>query len=547
MRPVLSADQMGQLDNYTIETLGIDGKLLMGSAALAVLREIRQRFPEAKRPVIFAGTGNNGGDGVALAYYAQQEGLSPLLVLCHPDIADPPSLSEDSAYFYRIAGRAFVSTKLLANPALVPEVLGAEHCDLVVDALFGTGLDRPLGDYYLELIKRLNLTSSPLVAIDCPSGLNCTSGEVMGAAVEADLTVTMGYAKRGFFHPGASKYVGELCLVQLGFASLSEAGIAPECHTWPDALWEPLRTPREADTHKGDYGKLLVVAGHRRYPGAPRLVARAALRSGAGLVRLVVPEVIYAACCEDPSVMVDSHAMDGAGGFAAKPSEELLAYMDWADALVIGPGLGDSEEACALVRALLVHRELPTVVDADGLRAMPMVLKREEWPLLLTPHVGELARLADMLPSEVLDQWFELAAKLAVEAGAFLLAKSSQCMLATPQGALLFPARGHPALASGGTGDVLSGILGALLARLHVRQRGLAGRVAPHSVAAIERKAGTESGPTAEIVISAVNIHARASHCAVAQLGEESMSATDLIEYIPAALRELAGSYGRSL
>ena len=277
MKPVLTAVEMGQLDKFTIESHGLDGKILMSNAARSVLDQIRQRWPNVRRPVIFAGTGNNGGDGLALAYYAQQAGMNPLLLLCHPQITDPPTLSMDATYFYRIAQRAYVSMDFLTKPVLIPEILGNHNCDLIVDSIFGTGLAGQLDNYYVNIIDRMNISSAPILAIDCPSGLDSTTGEVISRSVQADLTVTMGYAKRGFYHPGAVRYVGELQVADLGFASISEAGIAPASHAWQEALWEPLRTWRSADTHKGDYGRLLIVAGSRKYPGAPRLAANAAL------------------------------------------------------------------------------------------------------------------------------------------------------------------------------------------------------------------------------------------------------------------------------
>jgi len=534
MLPVLTAGQMAQIDRYTIDHLGLDGKLLMSSAARETLRIIRQLYPNVRHPVIFAGAGNNGGDGVALAYYALMDGLSPLLVLCHPKISDPPRLSEDSSYFHRIAGRAYVAVQLLDNPVRAPELLTGAQCDMVVDALFGTGLDRDLDGYYSSLVERINHTTQPLLAVDCPSGLNCTTGQVMGTAVEADLTVTMGFPKRGFFHPAAGRYLGDLHVAKLGFAPPSEAAVEPAAWAWPDALWEPLAGPRLSDTHKGDYGKLLIVAGHRRYPGAPRLAASAAVRTGAGLTRLVVPKDAYPLAGDNAAVMTDAHPTDGAGGFAAQPSRELLEYLAWADALVIGPGLSEAPAGIELTRRLLAERDIPTVVDADGLRALPMETAGRQWPLVLTPHAGELARLTGVAPARLQDEWFDVPSEYAAKHDAFVLAKSNQCLLATPEGALIFPRQGHPALAKGGTGDVLSGIIGALLARLHAQPTD--GDEGSPAIAASHRLS------IAEIVTTAVNIHAEAACLGVARMGEESLSPCDLVEDIPGALRNLAGT-----
>ncbi|MCB1221278.1 MAG: NAD(P)H-hydrate dehydratase [Planctomycetales bacterium] len=531
MKPVLTAVEMGQLDKFTIESHGLDGKILMSNAARSVLDQIRQRWPNVRRPVIFAGTGNNGGDGLALAYYAQQAGMNPLLLLCHPQITDPPTLSMDATYFYRIAQRAYVSMDFLTKPVLIPEILGNHNCDLIVDSIFGTGLAGQLDNYYVNIIDRMNISSAPILAIDCPSGLDSTTGEVISRSVQADLTVTMGYAKRGFYHPGAVRYVGDLQVADLGFASISEAGIAPASHAWQEALWEPLRTWRSADTHKGDYGRLLIVAGSRKYPGAPRLAANAALRGGVGLVRLVVPEDIYAVCCDNPALMVSAHPTDGKGGFASEPDAELLEHMEWADALVIGPGLSDAPHGLQLAGALLEKRNFPVVVDADALRALPENPKPGGWPMVLTPHIGELARLAGQIPDETWDNLFQVATELSFRLHALVLAKSNQCLLTTPEGALIFPHKGHPALATGGTGDVLAGMIGALLARYHAMVRSPELR--------FETTASTRRLTVAEITVSAVNWHALAARLAVAQLGEDGLTSTDLIGFLPQALRIL--------
>jgi ADP-dependent NAD(P)H-hydrate dehydratase / NAD(P)H-hydrate epimerase len=533
MLPVLTAGQMADLDRYTIETLGLDGKLLMSSAARAVLAAIQRRFPGCQRPVIFAGTGNNGGDGIALAYYAQAAGLAPQLVLCHPQITDPPSLSLDSTYFYRICERAYVPVQFLSNPALAPEVISRTGGDVVVDALFGTGLDRPLQEYHVQLIERLNLSSSPVVAVDCPSGLQCTTGEVLGTAIRACLTVTMGYPKRGFYHPHAAQYLGEVEVAGLGFATLGEASITPEARDCAGLVWEPLRQPRALATHKGDYGRVVVIGGHRRYPGAPRLAAQAALRCGAGLVRLVVPEDIYTVCCDHPAIMVSAHPTDGQGGFRGAPGSELKSHLDWADALVLGPGLGDGAPQLEFARNVLAHRTLPTVVDADALRVLPGLKCNGRWPLIATPHVGELARLAGTMPTLALERWFDLSLELAADHGLFLLAKSNQCLVATPSGELYFPHAGHPALATGGTGDVLSGILGALLGRLCASERDPAQRLA-HDDSLLHKH-------LAEIAVTAVNLHAAAARLGAAELGENGFTAKDLLEYLPNAIKSCNG------
>jgi NAD(P)H-hydrate epimerase len=584
MRPVLTAQEMAALDRYSARSLGLSGHILMACAARECLRVLRERWPATRRVLVLAGPGNNGGDGVALAYYAQAAGLSPTLLLCQPDgdavapyvppgfedvpalpwdgvterrrpnpqgalLGDVPAeqapalrLSRSSAYFLGICERAFIPTLRLPEPARLADELEQCGAELVVDALFGTGLDRPLAPYYAELIGRLNAAGLPVLAVDCPSGLDCTTGNLHGAAVRADCTVTLGYPKRGFFHPRALALCGEVVSADIGFAPLADASIEPSSHAWADALWPSLVEPRRLHSHKGLQGRLLVVAGHARYPGAPRLSSLAALRAGAGLVRLVVPQSIHAVCSSHPSVMCTAHPQDADGGFAAEPSGELREALEWCDALALGPGLGGDGPAQELARTLLDLCERPVVLDADGLRVLHHAdapVKR--WPLVLTPHLGELAQLAGVKEPALEALLFGLSVSQAQRHNALVLAKSVQCALAAPSGALLFPHAGLPALAVGGTGDVLTGMVGALLARWHARDHA-PGALDPQQVSTLP---ALRELTAAEIVCTAVNWHAAAGRRWTARHGENGLTALDLIDELPDALEEMKAQGAR--
>jgi NAD(P)H-hydrate epimerase len=530
MQPVLTAAQMGQLDAFTTDTLGLDGRILMSNAGRAVLAILQSRWPAARRLLILCGLGNNGGDGLALAYYAHQRGLDTHAVICSPDSFVAENMSPDCHYWYEVCKRAFVPLEALYNAPVLPELISRTSPDVVVDSIFGTGVSRELGEFHIGLIERLNMTSRPILAIDMPSGLSCDTGRPWGAAVEADLTVTFGCSKRGLFHPTAIGCSGEVHLAEIGLASPSEAGISPDTLCAPDLLWEPLRTPRKPNTHKGDYGKVLIVAGHQRYPGAPRMAAEAALRMGAGLVRLVVPESIYAVSCTNPAVMVAPHYEDGSGGFSAEPEWQLKEYLEWADCLVIGPGLANGD-ARRLARTLLESCDIPTVVDADALQPAWGLDSPRRWPLLMTPHTGELARLLDILPEQLERDWFDAVTHAAKTHNVYLLAKASQSVLVTPEGDMLLPRRGHPALAVGGSGDVLAGMLGALLARLHAATAG--------SPVAHQRRIGI-----IECAVSAVNIHAQAADLLAEELGDDGVTPTDLIDALPLAMQHLTQCRG---
>jgi hydroxyethylthiazole kinase-like uncharacterized protein yjeF len=528
MRPVLTADQMAQLDAFTIERLGLEGRILMSNAAREVLAAITERWPQARRLLILCGTGNNGGDGLALAYYAQQCGLSASAVLCRPGITDPPALSTDAEHYYNLCQRAFVPVELLVRPALLPEIVTSASADVIVDAIFGIGLNRPLEEYFSSLIERLNQTSRPVVSVDCPSGLECSSARDLGPVVEADMTVTFGHPKLGFFHPRASRFIGELRCRQLGFAGLAESGVAADCFAWDDAFWQGLAQPRADNTHKGDYGRVVIVAGHARFPGAPRLAAAGCLRAGAGLVRLVVPEPIASASAADPAVMVYGHPASS-GGFAAEPDTELMGYLAEADALVIGPGISADDQGSQFMRAVLERTDLPTVVDAGALAALPGQPGERRWPLVLTPHTGELARLAGCPTDVAAAGWFDLGRELAARHQALVLCKSSQSMLALPDQGLIFPRAGTPALAAGGTGDVLAGMLGALLARLRAMEAG----------AGMPVRTAARLLSMSEVVCTAVNWHSAAGALGAELYGETCLTSSDLPDLLSEALRVL--------
>jgi ADP-dependent NAD(P)H-hydrate dehydratase / NAD(P)H-hydrate epimerase len=519
VEPVLTASQMAALDAYAIGTLGLDSRILMSNAAREVLAAIHAYFPSARRLAILAGPGNNGGDGIALGYYARQSGYEVELYLCGEE---DYRASEDGAYFLKLCAAIGLTPYELNSTQMLHDA--AVDADLIVDALFGTGLTRAVEGYFADVMDALGTLPQPIVSIDCPSGLDCTTGIPRGACVHADLTVTFGMRKLGFFHPAALELLGELALRDIGLGFASPLGIAGM--SVGDFLLPELLQPRRLDTHKGDFGRVLIVAGHEVYPGAPRLAALGALACGAGLVRLVVPQCIHGACCDDPSVMCAPHSMDSAGGFSAEPDARLLEWLDWADALVVGPGLG-AGDAVKLAASLIAASKIPSVVDADALRALP-VAREADWPLVLTPHPGELARMMALERGDVLEHWFEAARDCARKHRALVLAKSAQCALADGE-LLLFPHRGHPALATGGTGDVLSGMIGALLALARVSVRETAQR---HSAEELRSLA-------ASAAICAVNIHSSAATLCAAELGESSVSAYHLAQALPKAMKAL--------
>jgi ADP-dependent NAD(P)H-hydrate dehydratase / NAD(P)H-hydrate epimerase len=470
---LVTCSRMREMDRRAIAG-GIDGLELMERAGRGLLRSILARVPglHARRVAIVCGGGNNGGDGLVLARLLRERGLWPDLVLTVP----PTSLSGDAAENARRATRA----GLVLRAAGVRErtrLAGLSAGDLVVDALLGTGLSGPARADAAEWIGAMNSGPARVVAVDIPSGLSADTGAVPGAAVRAAWTVTMGMPKLGFLFPPARELVGEVDVVDLGLPpSVIEAvGIAAEC---PETAELSAWLPRPgAGSHKGDWGKLLVTGGSPGLTGALALAAEAALRTGAGLVRIGLPRSLNAVLETKVTEAMTLPLSEGEDGQLLRTAaDEILArFGDW-DALVLGPGLGRSPECERLVMSLLGRWRGPLLLDADALNAMaawgtdswvPRVREMRAAGMpggaVLTPHPGEMSRLVGRSVEELRTDPVETARAWAMRWGATLVLKGAPTVTAAPDGRAWVNPTGNSGLATGGSGDVLSGVIGALL------------------------------------------------------------------------------------
>lgn len=520
MIPVLSATQMREADRRTIEELGLPGAVLMENAGTAVAEVIRARFPQAARLLILCGRGNNGGDGFVIA--RRLEALRPTVVLLgsRHDVQGDARLH--LGIYERTGGLVREAPDVEAWRATAQECLA--DADLIVDALFGTGLTRaPEGvasSVIEDVVAHRQRRAVPLVAVDLPSGLPSDSGEVPWPTLSADVTVTFAAPKCGHVLPPACDRVGELIVADIGIPfELLESGARLGLLEAADAARAfPRRAP---GAHKGDYGHLLVVGGSVGKTGAAILAATAALRSGAGLVTVATASpalpVIAAARAE---LMTEPLAATEAGTIAAEALERVLALAADRDALVLGPGLGQHPETRTFVRELVRRCAKPLVLDADGLNALcgssgcagATDLLRREHPTIATPHPGEMARLIGQATRDVQRQRLETARRLAVETGATIVLKGQRTVIARADGYTAVNPTGNPGMATAGAGDVLSGLIGALLARGH--EAWLA-------------------------ATAAVYVHGAAGDLAAGRLGQESLVAGDLIESLPVALQGL--------
>jgi NAD(P)H-hydrate epimerase len=453
---VFTPTQIRELDRATIEDIGVPGPVLMERAALGVSTLVASRFPD-HHVLIVCGPGNNGGDGLAAA---RQLHLAGLPVACVAAVGSVTDLSPDAALNYRAAERAGVNIRL----GSVPDYLWDE-ADLVVDCLLGTGakgeIKAPLADWARK-INTMGACGVPVLAVDVPSGVDSTTGSVAKDAVAADVTITFHAAKSGLVCPPGSEAAGELLVWDIGIPAFLE----PEPDVWVVTADDVNVPGRRVDDHKYRAGFVAVLAGSAAYPGAAWLATQAAYRSGAGYVRLLMNSDAAAGI---RSRLVETVLQEiGPGNYLVEAEPALHALSDERiGSMVVGPGLGRDPATLAAVKEVVLRSTVPGVVDADGLLAFAGVAEalKERAGLVLTPHVGELASLLGASVGELADSAL-LAARRAAEITAqVLVLKGPSTVVVAPSGDTRVIAQGPPQLASAGTGDVLSGVIGTLLAK----------------------------------------------------------------------------------
>jgi NAD(P)H-hydrate epimerase len=458
--PLADTRTMRALDRHTIETLGVSGELLMEAAGRAVaervLVERRARGQRGDRVLVVCGAGNNGGDGFVVARLLHAEGVPLRVVL----VGERRRLHGDAA-----ANAARLEKAGVAIETGAPRTTG---CGVAVDALFGTGLDRAVTGAAAVAIRRLRAARPALlvVSIDLPSGLDADTGQPLGVAVQADATVTIGVPKRGLaLEPGRS-LAGRIEVARIGIADAAPDA-SPDAELWSEIAAARALPERPAAGHKGSFGHALVIAGSRGKVGAAALAAAGAARIGAGLVTIGCPaganEILQVKCSE----MMTAPVADTAdGGIAAAALDALLALALERDVVALGPGLGREAETQKLVREFVARCSRPLVLDADGLFPFTdskRALKRREAPIIVTPHPGEAARLLGVTAAEINRDRVGAARRLATEAGAVVVLKGAATVIAAPDGRTALNPTGGPVLGSGGTGDVLCGVLAGLL------------------------------------------------------------------------------------
>jgi NAD(P)H-hydrate epimerase len=485
-----TAAQTRALDHCAIHDHNIPGIVLMSRAADAAFRYLLETWPQLERVQVLCGTGNNGGDGFLIADLAHKRGIDVTVL----QVGDAGKITGDALLARQQALANGVRIVAFGGESLVPD-------GVIVDALLGTGLGGDVRGDYVQAIDAINACGAEVLAVDIPSGLCSDTGRVLGSAVRADLTVTFIGLKRGLFTLQAPDYTGAVLFSDLAVPAEVYAAVPATCSRLE---LEPLleRLPaRPATAHKGLYGTVLVVGGDYGMAGAVALAAEAALRCGAGLVQVATrPEHVAALVARTPEVM--PRGISGASEFAP--------MLEAADVLVVGPGLGQSVWAIELLQLALASGK-PLVLDADGLNllasgAVGDIGTRDHW--VLTPHPGEAARLLSCATAQVQADRFAAVDALQARYGGVVILKGNGSLVSDGECVLLCD-YGNPGMASGGMGDVLSGVIGALLAQ-HL--------------------------PALEAAALAVCLHGAAADIAAGE-GQRGLAASDLIPHLRALLR----------
>jgi len=517
---VVTAEEMRALDARAIQEYGVPGVVLMENAGRQVEQAIVARYPDICRMKVgvVAGKGNNGGDGFVVARHLAQRGVKVAVMLLGAKLAP----SGDARINLDIIDRMGIPiVEVETEDAFAKVAPEFARCDLLVDAILGTGFVSQVRGLYEMVITAMNGWGKPIVAVDIPSGLTSDTGVVHGAHIVADLTVTFALPKPAHLLFPAAKAVGELVVADIGIprALLEDESLKVNLLERPEvARWFK---PREPDAHKGSFGHLLVLAGSVGKSGAAIMAAKGALRVGAGLVTVGVPASINAAV-EASSMEAMSIPLPetGPGTIALKAAEMLPMLLERKDAVVVGPGITTHAETAQFVHELLERVRVPTVIDADGLNNIAghlHLVERKTVPFLITPHPGEMCRLIGEAIEAIQADRLGVARAVADKYGVYVALKGARTVVGYPTGEAFINPTGNAGLASGGTGDVLAGTIGGLLAQGMAPGQALAAAVFLHGMAADE--------------VASVQ-------------GEQGMIAGDLLDVLPRCIKALVEESG---
>jgi ADP-dependent NAD(P)H-hydrate dehydratase / NAD(P)H-hydrate epimerase len=466
---VAGQKEMQQMDQYTMDKIGLPGVVLMENAGAKVVEEILASSPcKNPRIIIFAGGGNNGGDGFVIARRLFDLGLEPLLcLLVNPDRIKGDAKSHLDVYINRGLPIFYFQED---NALTLRDKLN--QADIIIDAMLGTGVNGPVREPFDQVISIVNEYEGKrlVISVDIPSGVSSDSGKVEGLAIKATKTITFVFPKKGFFLNDGPKHIGEWKVVDISVppSIVKDLGLnMPQLITKP--LVKSLLPARPQYGHKGTFGHALVLGGSRQYVGAPIFAAKAASFSGAGLVTLAVPNSIYPMVASQNPESLLLPLSESDGHFAEKAIEEITSHLHQFNSIAIGPGMSRFDGGEEWIKSLIASlTNQPIVIDADALYLLRNELdlvRQYKGSMIFTPHPGEMASLVNKTVKEVEANRIEIASTFAKDFRVYLLLKGHRSIVATPDGDVYINPYGHDALGKGGSGDVLTGLIASFLAQ----------------------------------------------------------------------------------
>ncbi|MBQ6807914.1 MAG: NAD(P)H-hydrate dehydratase [Firmicutes bacterium] len=510
---LVTAEEMRLADRLAMEDFGIPGMVLMENAGQAVVQEAEKMLGgfEGKKAAIFCGGGNNGGDGLVVARHLYNRGCDVRLYF----LDDPDVFRGEALANYQILNNMGVTSfQLTEGSRLNVARMALWSSDIAIDAIFGTGLRDDVRDITLSVINMINESDTPVISCDIPSGLSSTTGLPLGGAVKADVTVTFGYCKIGLVLPAAKPYVGRLVVADISLPRQVENSLNSRRELIDGAFVQRWLPERDPDSYKGDFGHVGVVAGSPAMPGAAILAARGALKAGAGRVTAALPSACRTSfTAQLPESMLLNTADNELGGIDAADIDKIVSFP--ADSWIMGPGMGREQKTLEFIRELIPRINVPAVLDADALFAVCgylRLLKKAQAPLVITPHPGEMAKLLGVSVADVQSNRVSVAEGFARQTNVVVVLKGAGTVVATPEGRVFINSSGNPGMATGGTGDVLAGMIATLLAQ------GMVPAVA---------------------AACAVWLHGAAGDIAVTKNGVAGLLAGDIVEAVPTALKSI--------
>lgn len=520
--PIITPRQMQEIDQKAIQERGIASEILMGNAGDAVAQCIQVRFPEASSILCIVGKGNNGGDGLIAAKKLLDMGLDVDFLLYY----QPEYFATETARIWSTLTEEYQVEGFFVNDEKELDLLlqNLDSYDAVVDAIFGIGLQGEVRGLVRTTVEALNESRVPVISVDVPSGLNAETGAPLGNAVRASITVTFGLPKIGFYMYPGPDYIGELVVAGIGFPEDLLAEYRQHNFYLTDAFVRKYLTPRKRIYHKGDAGTVCIIGGSPRMVGSVCMAAQAAYRSGAGIVYILVPKdiaPIVSAKVTEPIVVPLTSTTDGM--ISQLAYNQIQEYINLSDSVLIGPGMGRSKELIELMKKILLTRRseegelsrilhIPIILDADAihnLKAGDFSFKESDLNIALTPHPGELGYLMEKTPAYINAHRFEVAVDFWKNYQKVLVLKGTNTVIASDDCVFVNPT-GNPGMATGGSGDVLAGIIAALSVNIE----------------------------SLDVACSiGVFIHGLAADFAQTEQGTYSLIASDMIDYLPEAYK----------